>query len=156
MTQLDIRNGARLYQQNIQFRQQTDNNANSMLLHYIKTNIVKGKTTWERLQHLTTKHEKRQKREVTIVSKRIAFLYNYYQVRMQAGHIEPPFKGWLLIKSLAIFYQQQHRMDFFTKHWTKIVDTASIIPITNYEMRDIQKAASLQISKYEIKREAAK
>ena len=57
---------------------------------------------------------------------------------------------------MAIFYQQQHQMDFFTKHWTKIVDTASIIPITNYEMGDIQKAASLQISKYEIKREAAK
>ena len=156
LTQLDIKNGARLYQQNTKFRQEIEDKVDSMLLHYMKTNIVEGKTIWERLQHLTNKHGKRQKREVTIVSKRIAFLYNYYQVRTQAGHIEPPFKRWLLIKSLAIFYQQQHQMDFFTKYWTKIVDTASIIPITNYEMSDIQKAASMQISKYEIKREAAK
>ena len=77
-------------------------------------------------------------------------------MRTQAGHIEPPFKRWLLIKSLAIFYRQQHQVDFFTRHWTNIVDTASIIPITDYDMQHIQKAAAMQISKYEIKREAAK
>ena len=153
MTQLDIKNGATLYTQNLQFRNELDKQFDSLLLHYIQTHKIDGETTWERLQHLT---HKRQKRAVTIVSKRIAFLYNYYQVRTQAGHIEPPFKRWLLIKSLALFYQQQQQTAFFTKHWTNIVDTASVIPITNYEMHEIQKAAAMQISKYEIKREAAK
>jgi hypothetical protein len=89
MTQLDIKNGATLYTQNLQFRNELDKQFDSLLLHYIQTHKIDGETTWERLQHLT---HKRQKRAVTIVSKRIAFLYNYYQVRTQAGHIEPPFK----------------------------------------------------------------
>ena len=152
----DIKNGAKLYQQDILFRQKIEDKIDSLMLHHMQTHKVDGKTIWDKLQHLTNKHQNRQKREVTIVNRRIAFLYNYYQVRTQAGHIEPPFKRWLLIKSLATFYQQQHQTAFFTKHWTKIVDTANIIPITDYDMKHIQKAAAMQINKYEIKREAAR
>jgi len=98
LTQLDIKNGAKLYSQHHEFRQQFDAQIDSLLLHYIQTHVIEGKTTWEKLLHLTNKHVNREKREVTIVNKRIAFLYNYYQVRTQAGHVELPFKRWLLIK----------------------------------------------------------
>ena len=40
LTQIDIKNGARLYQKNIKFRQEIEDKVDSMLLHYMKTNIV--------------------------------------------------------------------------------------------------------------------
>ena len=52
-------------------------------------------------------HNQRHKREVTIVNSQIAQLYNFCQIHKLAGQPETPFKQWLLVKTLAKYYDRR-------------------------------------------------
>ena len=154
LTGLDIKNGANLYRQSHQFRKQIDQNIDSLLLSYLKTEQYEGLTRWDHFKKLTSKHTRRYKREVTIVNKQIAQLYNFYQIRKLAGHPETPFKQWLLVKTLATYYDQKDQYQFYAKHWTKIYELAQLYPIVHYEMEEIQQVANRLMSPAQLKMEA--
>ena len=146
LTKLDIKNAANLFKQSYQFRKQIDENVDSLLLSYLKTDKYEGLTRWEHFNKLTEKHRNRQKREVTIVNNQIAQLFNYYQIRKLAGHSELPFQQWLLVKTLATYYDEENQYSFYSQHWSKIYDLAKVYPIVTYGMDEIQRVANMLMS----------
>ena len=129
-----------------QFRKQIDQNVDSLLLSYLNTEQYEGLTRWDHFKKLTNKHNRRHKREVAIVNNHIAQLYNFYP--------ETQFKQWLLVKTLATYYDQKDQYQFYTKHWTKIYELAQMYPTVHYEMQEIQQVANRLMSPTQLKMEA--
>ena len=154
LNKLDIKNGANLYRKSHQFRKQIDQNVDSLLLSYLKTEKYEGLTRWDHFKKLTSKHNRRHKKEVTIVNNQVAQLYKFYQIRKLAGHPETPFKQWLLVKTLATYYDQKDQYQFYQKHWTKIYEFAQMYPIVHDEMHDIQQVAHRLMSPTQLKMES--
>ena len=88
------------------------------------------------------------------MNSQIAQLYNFYQIRKLAGHPETPFKQWLLVKTLATYYDQKDQYQFYSKHWTKIYELAQMYPIAHYDMQEIQQVANRLMSPTQLKMEA--
>ena len=123
-------------------------------MSYLKTEKYEGKTRWDHFKKLTSKHTQRQKRQVTIVNNQVAQLYNFWQIRKLAGHPETPFQQWLLVKTLATYYDQKDQYQFYTKHWDKIFEFAQMYPIVHYSVTDIQQVANRLMSPTQLKMEA--